>query len=62
MLKGTGCGMLAIFKKINLATVLRMGHRRKLRSRKGGLDIHGCLGKRFWWLGYLSWDLVRKSR
>lgn len=54
--------MLAIFKKINPATLLRMDHGKKLGSKKGGLDTLWLLGKSCCWLGYPAWDLFRKSR
>lgn len=45
MLKGEGCGMLAIFKKINVATVLRMDHGKKLGSGEGSLDMLVAVGQ-----------------
>lgn len=37
--------MLAIFKKINVATVLRMDHGKKLGSGEGSLDMLVAVGQ-----------------
>lgn len=51
---------MSIFKKINLATVLRMNHGKKLGSRKGSLDILVAAGKSSWQFEYPTWDLFRR--